>query len=496
MANTKILVVDDMPDIRLEVEHVLSKQFDLTFAESGEQALELCETEGPFAVVITDQGMPGMSGTELLAKMRVDYPDTVRIMMSGYADLELAIEALKDGALFRFMQKPFRPQGLLDAALAGVERFRLIDEQRFLTKQLEFSRGSLLSLTESLELRLAKQLGRMGGLQRFCLALSDTVDLFGVAELTAKSASKLLDGRASEVTLLNELAGSQVDASSGGELAGSIEQVPITSSEGKVGTIRIASGRGGQLNESEHELLSSIASTAAISAHFHITRRSRDLAHDATIFALSSLAEKRDDETGKHMLRMGRFCELIAKSLRSSGCHSDVLNDAYIKLLLASAPLHDIGKVGIPDSILLKPGPLTEAEWEVMRTHAEIGAHTLCRVFESTREKNFLRMGHEIAWGHHERWDGNGYPRGLRGAATPLCARIVAIADCYDALTSWRPHKEAWSHEQAMAYIKENSGTQFDPDLATAMQLCSKEVNHIRESMADTESEVRAKRAA
>ena len=496
MPNTKILVVDDMPDIRHEVDHILSKQFEVTLAESGEQALEFCEQDGPFAVVISDQGMPGMSGTELLAKMRIEYPDTVRIMMSGYADLELAIEALKDGALFRFMQKPFRPQGLLDAAQAGVERFRLVDEQRFLTKQLEFSRGSLLSLTESLELRLAKQLGRMGGLQRYCLALSESTDLFGVAELTAKSASKLLDGRASEVTLLDELAGSKVDASAGGDLEGSIEQVPITSCEGQVGSIRIAGGRGGQLNESEHELLSSIASTAAISAHFHLTRRSRDLAHDATIFALSSLAEKRDDETGKHMLRMGHYCELIAKSLRSSGLHADVLNDAYIKQLSTSAPLHDIGKVGIPDSILLKPGALNEEEWEIMRTHAEIGAHTLCRVLESTGEKNFLRMGHEIAWGHHERWDGAGYPRGLRGASTPLCARIVAMADCYDALTSWRPHKEAWSHAEAMEYIQENSGTQFDPEIAQAMQDCAKEVNHVRESLADTESEVRAKRAA
>ncbi len=496
MSNHKILVVDDMPDIRLEVKQILKHQFEVFVAESGEEALEICKESGPFAVVISDQGMPGMVGTELLAKMRVEYPDTVRIMMSGYADLELAIEALKDGAVFRFMQKPFRSQGLIEAVQAGVERYQLVNEERFLTKQLEFSRSSLLSLTESLELRLPNQLGRMRGLQGFCVELGQAKDLHSVAELTAQSTSRLLGARPTEVLIDDALAGTHLESRAGGKLNGSIEQVPISCHGEEVGSIRISHGRMGPLNEGEHELLTSLACTAAISAQFHLTRRSRDLAHDATIFALSSLAEKRDDETGKHLRRMGLYCELLAKALRSAGKHTEVLTDAYIKLLVASAPLHDIGKVGIPDSILLKPSALDDKEWEVMRTHTEIGAHTLCRVFESTGEKSFLRMGHEIAWAHHERWDGSGYPRGLRGAETPLCARIVALADCYDALTSWRPHKEAWSHEAAMEYIAEQSGSQFDPDLVVAMQSCAKAINHIRESMADSESEVRAKRAA
>jgi len=494
--NTKILVVDDMPDIRMEVQCLLQAKYDVSVAESGEEALTLCHERGPFAVVLSDQGMPGMTGTELLARMRVEHPDTVRIMMSGYADLELAIGALKDGALFRFMQKPFRPQGLIDMVQAGVERFQFIDEQRFVTKQLEFSRSSLLSLTESLERRLSDQLGRMRGLQRLCLSLSEANSLWDVAERTARGCSKLLGGRDVEVCLMDKFAQSTICSKAGAALEGAIEQVPITAAEGQVGEIRLALGSGGALGEADNELLASISSTAAISAHFHLSRQSLDLAHDATIFALSSLAEKRDDETGKHLHRMGMYCELIAKTLRGAGRHTAVLSDAYIRRLVASAPLHDVGKVGIPESILMKPGPLDAAEWEVMRTHAEIGAHTIRRVFEATGEKDFLRMGHDIAWAHHERWDGKGYPRGLSGAETPLSARIVGAADCYDSLTSWRPYKEPWSHREALAYISEGSGSQFDPEIVVAVQECAKAMNHIRESMADTDEELRAKRAA
>ena len=496
--NQKILVVDDMPDILAEVRHILSKNFDVHTAKSGREALDLCQHAGPFAIVLTDQGMPGMNGTELLAHMRKGWPDTVRIMMTGYADLELAIEALHKGAIFRFLQKPFRSRDLLDAIEGAIERFGRLQEEHLLTEQLQFSRESLLSLTDTLEHRLASQIGRMRGLQRFALELARTGSLQEVAERTAIATSKLLGSRAVVVVLEEASSGLVVQGARGSELPSEIHQESIRAQEVDVGTIQIADRdeAGNRLNESDREILLSVACIAGISAHHQLALRACDMANDATILALERLAENRDDETGKHLERVSLYCGLIAETLREDERYATVIDKQFIRDLTTSAPLHDIGKVGIPDSILLKPGPLTEQEWEVMRKHTTIGARTLIHIIEHTKEQSFLRMGHEIAWAHHERWDGSGYPRALVGAEIPLAARIVALADCYDALTTWRPYKGPWTHEEARDYVIEQRGKHFDPDVVRAFEQRIDEFEEIRTLLADTQEEIEAKRAA
>jgi putative two-component system response regulator len=170
---------------------------------------------------------------------------------------------------------------------------------------------------------------------------------------------------------------------------------------------------------------------------------------------LGRAAEYRDNETGLHIIRMSKTSALIAQTVGWTAEQCD--------LLLNASPMHDIGKIGIPDPILLKPGRLEPDEWEVMKSHTVIGANIL--VGENS---DLLRMAHEIALSHHERWDGSGYPRGLNADAIPLAARIVAIADVFDALISRRPYKPAWTIDDATGYVREQAGRHFDPELVRA----------------------------
>ena len=186
-----------------------------------------------------------------------------------------------------------------------------------------------------------------------------------------------------------------------------------------------------------------------------------------TVFRLSKAAEYRDPETGAHILRMAHFSQLIAREL---GLSEDDQN-----LLLEAAPMHDIGKVGIADKILLKPGRLNEEEFEVMKQHAQFGYELL-----QGSSSKVLQTGAEIALGHHEKFDGTGYPQGLKGEQIPIFSRIVAVADVFDALTSERPYKKAWDIETAVEFLKQGAGTHFDPACVEAFLRCWDDVMEIR----------------
>lgn len=186
----------------------------------------------------------------------------------------------------------------------------------------------------------------------------------------------------------------------------------------------------------------------------------------ATIFTLANLAELRDHDTGRHLDRVRSYCRVIALKLMEIPKYKPQVDLAFIKNIYYSSPLHDIGKIAIPDSILLKEGKLTEEEFEVMKTHTTIGAVHLKDVNNNYPNNSFIKMGIDIALSHHERWDGKGYPNALEKENIPLCARIMAIADVYDALRSKRPYKSQFSHERSIEIITEGIGKNFDPDLA------------------------------
>jgi putative two-component system response regulator len=189
---------------------------------------------------------------------------------------------------------------------------------------------------------------------------------------------------------------------------------------------------------------------------------------------LGRAAEYRDNETGNHILRMSHSAVLLARRLG--------YDEAQCELLLHTSPMHDIGKIGIPDHILLKPGKLTAEEWEVMKTHTTIGAHIL-----EGDDSDLLHCAREIALSHHEKWDGSGYPRGLAGEAIPLSGRIVALADVFDALTSERPYKKPWSVEESVAYIRDQSGSHFEPRIVEHFLASLPEILAIGERFAEPE---------
>jgi len=189
---------------------------------------------------------------------------------------------------------------------------------------------------------------------------------------------------------------------------------------------------------------------------------------DLMIFAMAKLAESRDKDTGAHLERMREYSRILADELSHWPKYADIIDGDYVQLIYVTSPLHDIGKVGIPDSVLLKPGKLSPAEFDIMKQHTVLGGQTLRVVAKSRPDAQFLTMAQDIALTHHERFDGKGYPDGLRGDDIPLCGRIVALADVYDALRSKRVYKDAFDHETARESILSASGHQFDPDIVQA----------------------------
>ena len=197
--------------------------------------------------------------------------------------------------------------------------------------------------------------------------------------------------------------------------------------------------------------------------------RENDLTQQVSIRALAHLAEVRDPETGNHILRTQGYVRRMALGLQQHPRFASTLTDSYISLLARSAPLHDIGKVGIPDAILLKPGKLTEDEWTIMKTHAKLGSDAIEQAERDIQMPlAFLSAAKEIAHWHHEKWDGSGYPDGLVGDAIPIAARLMAVADVFDALISQRVYKAAFTYADASAIIAKGRGKHFDPDVTDA----------------------------
>jgi putative two-component system response regulator len=190
--------------------------------------------------------------------------------------------------------------------------------------------------------------------------------------------------------------------------------------------------------------------------------------HNAALLEITKLAESRDPDSGAHVERVQNFSRVLAKRLSGRPKYQEQIDADFIRLIYAASALHDIGNITVPDAILLKPGKLDEREYEIVKTHTEIGARTLEAALGQFPDVKFLRMARDIAASHHERWDGRGYPTGLAGDKIPLSARIVAVADAYDVMTTKRVYKPAYDHEVAKAQLLAESGRQFDPDVVDA----------------------------
>jgi putative two-component system response regulator len=206
-----------------------------------------------------------------------------------------------------------------------------------------------------------------------------------------------------------------------------------------------------------------------------------------TLFSLAKLAESKDLETGNHLERMREYARALAEQLMKDPAIRKEVPPRFPEIIYQSSPLHDIGKVGIPDYVLLKPGSLNDEEWAIMKKHTILGAETLQATLNMYPGADFLRLARDIAWAHHERWDGSGYPRGLRGEEIPLAARIVTVADVYDALTMKRVYKSAYSHSVARGIIIEGSGKHFDPRVVQAFLDIEDNIVQIKDNLLNAE---------
>ncbi len=226
------------------------------------------------------------------------------------------------------------------------------------------------------------------------------------------------------------------------------------------------------------------------------------LIQDLSVRALACLAEARDNETGNHIVRTQGYVEVLARHLLDEERFRPALEGNRLAMMVKAAPLHDIGKVGIPDAILLKPGRLTAEEFEIMKTHASIGADAITKAMQQAESGEhhdaavhspmafaFLEIAREIAGGHHEKWDGSGYPNGLAGDAIPVSARLMALADVFDALISRRVYKAPMTLEETTSIILNGRGAHFDPQVVDAFMACSRQFADIAERFADTEHE-------
>ncbi len=228
-----------------------------------------------------------------------------------------------------------------------------------------------------------------------------------------------------------------------------------------------------------------------------VAKRTREVMaiQDVTILAMASLAETRDSDTGNHIRRTQFYIKVLAQKLKGNPRFGAMLTDDYINLLFKSAPLHDIGKVGIPDRILLKPGRFTPDEFEIMKTHTSLGKDAIEHAEEQLgMNVEFLSMAKDIALSHQEKWDGSGYPQGTAGDAIPLSARLMAVADVYDALISRRVYKEGMPHEKAVSIIAEGKGTHFDPDMVDAFIEVQEDFRAVAKRYADSDIDMEKKK--
>lgn len=502
MAST-ILAVDDSPEIhRLLDARLQDEGVELLHALDGTEALSLVQQRLP-DLVLLDVDLPGLDGFEVCGWLKGDprTRDIPVVFLTGIGDAEAKARGLNLGAV-DFVNKPFDPSELrarIRATLQSTSRLQQLQSQtRSLAMLYDFAselqsmdseqaigeaavdmasritnsrRVSLMLLDESgTALRMACSKGMEQG--RFAGDWRCPVG-HGIAGKAMSLGRPILVNTPRPTAASNGCSATVFQSAPGyaSEYFAStpLVAVPLDGRERPVGVLNVTDRSDGRpySDDEIHELFC-IAKTCALALSNLRERQNSEQARDALIVGLAALAERRDGDTGSHLRRLSRYARVVAEELARRSNFGNAITPQFIADLCRFIPLHDIGKVGIPDSILLKPGKLTAEEFEVMKTHCEIGAHTLRTVAAQLHDPTSLEMAIEIAASHHEKYDGTGYPYGTRGAAIPLAARVAAIIDVYDALTSDRPYHLARPHADVVEYIAGLSGRHFDGEIVSA----------------------------
>ena len=282
---------------------------------------------------------------------------------------------------------------------------------------------------------------------------------------------------------LEDMFASQVVKPISPELGSSLV-LPVISNQGPVGVFDFGNREAGSFGAQEVGMCTMLVDQMAYSLeNIRLVRELQD-SRDAVIRGMALLSEMKDSHISGHLSRICEMSRYLAERLEPNSAYPEVTPN-FVQLIERASALHDVGKVGIPDSILLKPGKLTPAEYEVMKSHTILGSEVLDGLMKDFGEYDMITMGAEVARAHHEWWNGDGYPNGIKGKDIPLAARIVAICDVYDALTSRRVYKDAWSQEDTMKVLREGAGKQFDPDLVAIFLARPRDLEMIRNKYPD-----------
>lgn len=483
---------------------------------SNVEELISCASHQPPNVIVTDAFPEGSDGLDTARRLRSTAATKhVPILMLVSLGNPWQCEATRGTNVDEYLVKPVRPKELAlrvksiacrKAGFAELQRCHelLGEHARVLDLLLDFS--AALANTDQLDHLLSRTLEVTTSLlccRRALILLPDperkTLKIaksIGIDDPTAAELSvpigEGIGGRVYESgdRIILDSAG-QVDCDEQVYDSRLYANPPVVSmamraSEHTVGVLYVAERVGGhRFTECELDYLELISESAAAAIQGILTRRAREHAREAIAIALASLAEHRDKDTGRHLDRMTGFCVILANQLAGDSEYASQIDSAFIDNLRRAAPLHDIGKVAVPDHILLKPGKLMPDEMKIMQMHATVGAETVRSARTHSPDSQFLITAEEIAHGHHEWVDGNGYPRGIRGTQIPLSARIAAIADVYDALVTRRVYKDAMSHAEARSVIKSLSGRQFDPVIVEAFLSTEEEFRKLAAELRD-----------
>lgn len=509
-----VLLVDDDAKLRFVLSAYLRNAgFEVFEAENGHEAIDLARQAKP-DVIIMDVAMPTMDGIEATRQIKATpdlgaIPIIILTASAKTADLLVAFEA---GAQ-EYVRKPFELTEML-ARLRTVHRLVLARrELDTLNRRLEYEvqvksrRLQVLydymrdlnradSQDQILDL-VVRAVGDVCGARRISIMLMD-----GKGEhLVCRRAVGIDPSVASAIRIApNEgisgqvfrtgrtLAASTVGpgTSDRGYDAEAFVSTPLETPAGVLGVVNATDKPDGEaLLREEVECIRSIADAAAIA--LDNVRRRDQLSQSVRVLlkTVGHLAEYRDEETTLHLERVARMTGILARQLARSGPYVKEIHEEAISMLVQAAPLHDIGKVGIPDEILTKPGRLTDEEFRIMKSHTDIGRRVLSMPLDEAHPVPLLKMCIDIAYCHHERYDGRGYPRRIVGEAIPLSARIVALVDAYDAITSRRRYKAERSHEEAVEIIRAERGAHFDPHIVDAFLACHAEFDGVRARYAD-----------
>jgi len=529
-ANTRfvptVLIVDDSDDNRIVYRGCLpTSDYRIIESVNGQEALAAVAKDLP-DVIIMDVRMPKMDGIECTKRLKQD-PATrnIPVIIVSACGAPGEIVTGLDAGADEYLTKPIRATEL---AVRVRSMARLSRERQDLQRSYQIREEQIRILTALVE--LCRGIGNAGTSDEI---LMHTIEAVGQVALSRRVSVMFPDACRRSLTIAKCIgldpdvaARTRVTVDSGvagrvfasqkaiivnteseaqkyerGEESDYFASVPLLSAplgagSEILGVLNVTERIGNRpFEERELEyivLMSNIVGQALIGIRH---RQARDEARDMIVIALAKLAEHRDSDTARHVDRVTQYSHILATALRTHEHFHDQIDEEFLQDLRRAVPLHDIGKVAIPDSILRKPGKLNVEEMAIMRRHADIGADTLRPVLLKVPDAAFLRLAEDVIRFHHEWYDGSGYPRGLAGDAIPLVARIVALADVYDALTTKRPYKKAISHDEAEKIIVRSAGTQFDPMIVGAFATSKETFRRLAMELADPHQEVTPERS-